>query len=240
MNIEDKISKLLKLAESSNTNEASAAAERAAELLEKYQIDRSQLPTQDEESDPFVSDWIFIHFDHNKRLLRKVPDWAHALGAAAQYLFDVRALVISPSVKTGELESGHIMAWGRRSHVLAARLALTTYAQAINVEVRANPEIKGKSAFQSFRLAAAREIARRAREWKDERTIRERKNEEYGALVRADRNRAEAMMRADYPETNPAPQARLNDWAAANAGSSFGRKVSLGRDAALPGRKLIG
>ena len=67
--IYEKIRKLLALAESSNENEAAVAAAKAADLLAKYNLDQSKIPSEGPESDPIIETRT------NEQRYQKRVDW---------------------------------------------------------------------------------------------------------------------------------------------------------------------
>lgn len=85
----EKIKKLLALATSPNEHEAKLAAQRASELMEKYQIDEAEvlLKAEETKSDPIVEELYTV--PNQKMKL----NWIGTLGHASAILFDGTTLI---------------------------------------------------------------------------------------------------------------------------------------------------
>ena len=85
--IAEKIAKLLRLAESPNQHEAELAAQRASELMEKYQIAMADVLVDELQADGIVEERV--HVDGHKRR------WIYTLAHASAKLFDGSILCLS-------------------------------------------------------------------------------------------------------------------------------------------------
>jgi len=82
-----KIKKLLALATSPNEHEAKLAAQRASELMEKYQIEEAEVLLKETKNDPIVEE-LYTVPDQKMKL-----NWIMSLGHGCAILFDGTVLV---------------------------------------------------------------------------------------------------------------------------------------------------
>lgn len=237
-----KIRKLLNLADRAGTEaEASNAANRAAELLATYNIDRATLGSG--EILPLGTE-VIVKWSSNV-----MPSHLRYLSQACFYLFNIR-LVTYTGARTvawgadkwdTSRYGAFIVASGDPAALEASRQAIALFNMAITRGLAKRKDLIGRSAKASYRLAAACEILDRAKMDKLERDRLARENapQVYG-LVLADNNKLDRYHRERFPQLKSFSGVAITDPYAAAAGRSDGANIGLNRAATIGGRRLLG
>lgn len=225
--IEERVRKLLALAGSSNPNEAALAADRAAQLIAEYSLDRSQLE-HGEEREPIVRATLW-----ESQRGPVVPMHVSILSATMEHFYPMRA------IRTGN-HRGRIDMIVRRN---AEQLVCEMFAElllAVENGVqrrRADGDISGRSESAAYRKAFVAAIQRRA---KDLRTAREATPaEQVTALVRVERADINAEFEVRFGRSKSQRAAHIGYSRGAMYGFSDGNRASLGSGSRLGGRKSI-
>lgn len=225
MNIKEKIERLLALAERGTEHEAASAAEKAANLMAKYGIERASLNPQDRKDEP-VKVGVLWQSPNSA-----VPTWIGVLSIAVQHLFNVEV------IRSGT----RVLAVGRSTDLEVARLVLATYIQAIARGARRAKQadgLLGRSQLNSYRVGSASEISRRARE-----ASLKYQSEASGEgiiVFDSDRRIVRDAFAKKFPNAITKSKVAARNNAGLAAGRRDGKNISLGHNATLGGRLALG
>ena len=210
----DRIKKLFRLAESSNMHEAANAAARAAELMQKHEIQEAMLGEAQEDE---VVTLLLHKSDHKVKWRGIVADGiADALGCKMLYLGG-NVIIMTPKHKTEVIQClyDHIT---REINYLADK----EYDNSIIQLYESAKKFKN-----SFRVAAAITIAQRLEdEWKE-------KRKEYQgttALVRVDQSKeqVEDAVKEKFGENiKPVAPVKVSSHSGVIAGKRAGQEINL-------------
>jgi len=152
----DKISKLLAMAnDSSSPNEAMIAAKRARALMDKHQIEISDI--ENAKGSQFLS----LNYDLNGS---RTPKWMVMMASAAAGLNDCRALRVSATKEA----NAQFMFQGFKADAIVCKLTFEYFIEACERQLKSSG-VKGTSKRNFFRMGFTQRISLRCLEIKEER-----------------------------------------------------------------------
>jgi hypothetical protein len=235
--IVERIRRLLALSESSNVNEAAAAAAKAAELMAKHQIDQATLDAEVDAPDEPVEaeDLLALGGKAQPWKMMLASSLASANGCATYtQVRSGRQRIVTTRIvgpKRGADTVRYMLAYLQNE---VERLLKADVDQQRNGWAKLGAGFNARSYAGSFRLGAACEIAKRIRESSDAVSVAARSTASAGAIVRVDRageRLADAMaaLGLEKPTTRPT----YSNSSAFKAGAQAGAGVALGSGRAL-------
>ena len=236
--IEEKITKLLALSQSSNENEASAAAQRAAQLIEAHNVDRATLGKSDDSD--IVCEVVW------RGSSSIIAGHISCLTSATNSLYGAKFVFYSGRNaryygRGHGVQSGlsYIRAVGRKPALAAVKQTLSAFLLAIESGL-AHHAIEGRTSRHSYRVGAAAEILHRAQAYKAEREQRARDaaNGVY-ALVRTDARAVTVEYQRLFPKLSTSGGTYSHDSDARAMGRTDGANIALGANTALGGRLAL-
>jgi hypothetical protein len=239
--IVDRIKKLLRLAESSNANEAANAAGQAQRLMEQHRIDQAMIDVNDEDADDEPDEPISDEYEPLETSGR-LAQWKISLATGIARVNGCRCYIgsIYKGVKRGRYQYDHTLNLiGRPSDVTTVSYLFSYLVKEIERLVKLNGKGRGRTWNNSYRLGAVSAINTRMREGKDQarKEARAKLEGDSTALVKMD----QALARMDaleleleaWIEENMNLRARQGsssrrDWGAFAQGQKDGRNIDLG------------
>ena len=246
MNIEDRIAKLLAVAEgTANEHESSLAAQRAAELMQEFNINEAMLGRHN--TDDIIKAELW------KCPTSAVPGHLGPLISACKALFGIKVILVSEYLGTVETPSpygvrygtrrrrkygkAHI-AVGRAQAIMAARQALSLYLQAIERGVRKSG-VRGRSEFRAYRIGSASCIRTRAIDWLESRQA-DNANMAPMAIILSDQRAVDDEFKRQFPNTRRLPAIRVHRGASYTQGFHDGHNIGLANEKSVGGTLALG
>lgn len=212
-----KIKKLLKLAESSNVNEAAAAAAKAQELMDRFEIEAAVLAETTPDTAPAEPVETFGDFDSGGRVESWRSALLHALcmaNACKAYRYRARAI-----------RQTSLKVIGRRTDVQTVRYMYQAMVSLVEGLADAQRG-RGRGFIASFKMGAAHAICARIKESKEETrraVYQEAAQAGTQALMRVDNAMSVLKERQDAIQRYMAStNLRLKNGAASRVGNSSG------------------
>ncbi len=248
----DRIKKLMRLAESSNANEAANAAGQAQRLMEEHRIDQAVLDLGDEE--PEGDDEPIV--DHGNAPLTvsgRMPQWKVSLSVALASANACRCYVGWKWDSAKHAHKRTLCLVGRPSDVATVSYLFGYLSKEIDRLTRLNARGRGRTWANSYRLGAVAAIRKRLREANKEArdNARKRLEGQTTALVKMDQALARLDARAsavdEWLKKNMDLRSRSaskanRDWSAYAQGQRDGQNINLdgGGNRLGSGKKAIG
>ena len=211
--------KLLRLSTSSNKHEAALAAQRAQELLDRFEISQAMLEDgpEDEKDEP-----IFNFAERGaplEDLGTKVPQWKSRLALAVCNANSCKVYIERVPSRTSRLRRTFFQIIGRASDVEKVRYLYQFLCREVNRLARRDGEGCGVQWKLAYRIGVVETISRNLEQAKREVVSQMRKESE---------NNPQALVKLDNAVARLAQKAKdVEDWL---AGSSLRLKHSYARD----------
>jgi len=248
----DRIKKLMRLAESSNANEAANAAGQAQRLMEQHRIDQTVLDMDGEEPDGDDEEIA----DHSSRPLTvsgRLPQWKTSLAVALATANACRCYIGHKYEYDTRKAKRTLCLVGRQSDVATISYLFGYLSKEIERLVRVNALGLGRTWASSYRLGAVDAIKRRLRDGTKEarQEARKRLEGQTAALVRVDKAIAlidergaevDAWLKSNMKLGKGRANSSRRDWGAYEAGQRDGKSINLdgGGKSVGSGKKAIG
>jgi Protein of unknown function (DUF2786) len=242
-----KVKKLLAMAsQQASPQEAELAAQRAAEILEKYNVNFAEVTIEElRHGDGIVGEKVYANV--NKGAAKVISEWAQWLCTAVAEFYDCHANVTDGTIKLGEVDikarmiefigyetDVRVCSWMYEYLFQTILRHSIVHGQQLNQEGIIGNAMK--KPLGAFREGCALEIARRLRVLLAERDKRRQGDEKSTALVLMKRHSIEAAFgQFEYRTSNLDYDQMSNSFAiGVKVGNKVGLNTPVGADPAKP------